>query len=254
MKNMKTKLESLIDKDRLPNHIAIIMDGNGRWAEKKNVERIRGYEEGIKSARAVARACEELGVRNLTLYVFSVQNWKRPADEVRFLMEMLKQYLLNERDSLIKNDIRLNAIGRTHELPPDVHKALTDTIKETGHCQLMNLTLALSYGGREEIIDAAKQIATDDKINIEDIDQATFSRFLYAHDLPELDLLIRTSGEMRLSNFLLWQIAYAEIYVTRTLWPDFRKRHLVKAILNYQRRERRFGLIGEQARKVRIKF
>ncbi len=246
---MKGKLESFIDKDKLPAHIAIIMDGNGRWAKNKNLDRISGHREGMKSVRAVVTAAKELGIGHVTLYAFSAQNWKRPKNEVDALMELLKHYLLNERGKLIENGIKLNAIGRLRDLPQSVSDVLGETTEMTKGGREMTLTLALSYGGREEIVDAVKKILAGDRISPESIDQSNFSQFLYTSDMPEPDLLIRTSGEMRLSNFMLWQIAYAEIYVTRTLWPNFRKRHLVKAILNYQNRERRFGLTGEQIKK-----
>lgn len=246
---MKGKLESLIDREKLPLHVAIIMDGNGRWAKNKNLDRISGHREGMKSVRAVVTAAKDLGIRYITLYAFSAQNWQRPKNEVDALMELLKHYLLKERDKLIENDIRLNAIGRLDELPQAVSDVLRETMEMTRDGREMTLTLALSYGGREEIMDAVKKIIAAGNISSEFIDHPDLSRFLYTEGMPEPDLLIRTSGEMRLSNFMLWQIAYAEIYVTRTLWPNFRKRHLVKAILNYQNRERRFGLTGEQLKK-----
>lgn len=246
---MKGKLESLVDSNNLPSHIVIIMDGNGRWAEQKNLDRISGHKEGMKSVRAVVKGAGELGVKHLTLFAFSAQNWKRPKVEVEALMELLKHFLKKEANRLVENDIRLNAIGRLWELPKDVYGILSETIERTKNCKGLILTLALSYGGREEIIDAMKEIASHGNVAPEDINQANFSKFLYTHDLPEPDLLIRTSGEIRLSNFMLWQLAYTEIYVTKTLWPNFRKRHLIKAILNYQKRERRFGLTGEQVKK-----
>ncbi len=249
---MKGKLESFIDRNKLPAHIAIIMDGNGRWAEKKNLDRISGHREGMKSVRSVVKAAKDLGIGHITLYAFSAQNWKRPRVEVNALMELLKHYLLNECDKLVENGVRLKAIGRLQDLPRDVYEVLNDAIEKTANCGEIILTLALSYGGREEIVDAVKQIISNRKIAPGEIDHSNFSRFLYTSDLPEPDLLIRTSGEMRLSNFMLWQIAYTEIYVTRTLWPNFRKRHLIKAILNYQRRERRFGLTGDQVKKREV--
>ena len=246
---MKGKLESQVDPKKLPRHVVIIMDGNGRWAEKKNLDRISGHREGMKSVRAVMKGARDLGIENITLYAFSAQNWNRPEDEVRALMELLKQYLMKEGDRLIENGVRLNAIGRLWELPADVREILDKTIQKTKHCGELTLTLALSYGGREEIVDAVKKIASNGKFSPESIDQESFSEYLYTKDLPEPDLLIRTSGEMRISNFMLWQLAYTEIYVTKTLWPNFRKRHLVKAILKYQGRERRFGLTGEQVKR-----
>jgi undecaprenyl diphosphate synthase len=246
---MRGKLELLIDRDKLPTHIAIIMDGNGRWAKKKNLDRISGHKEGMKSVRAVVKAAKDLGVDYVTLYAFSTQNWNRPKSEVSALMELLKHYLLKERGNLVKKGIRLNAIGRLEDLPRDVRDVLEDTIDMTKNFRKPTLTLALSYGGREEIIDAVRKMMADGNTSPANISETNFSNFLYTSDMPEPDLLIRTSGEMRLSNFMLWEIAYTEIYVTRTLWPSFRKRHLVKAILNYQKRERRFGLTGEQVNK-----
>lgn len=246
---MKGKLESLIDRDNLPSHIAIIMDGNGRWAKNKNLDRISGHREGMKSVRAVVTAAKDLGIGYVTLYAFSAQNWQRPKAEVDALMELLKHYLLKERAKLIENGISLNAIGRLGDLPASVSDVLRDTIEMTKNGREMTLTLALSYGGREEIVDAVNKILSAGGPSAGPIDIPGFSRLLYTEGMPEPDLLIRTSGEMRISNFMLWQAAYAEIYVTRTLWPNFRKRHLVKAILNYQSRERRFGLTGEQLRK-----
>lgn len=249
---MKGKLESQVDSKNLPRHVVIIMDGNGRWAEKKNLDRISGHREGMKSVRAVMKGARDLGIKNVTLYAFSAQNWNRPEEEVSALMELLKQYLEKEGDRLVENDVRLNAIGRLWELPEDVYDVLSKTIEKTKHCRELTLTLALSYGGREEIVDAVKKIASNGKCSPEKIDQRTFSEYLYTKDLPEPDLLIRTSGEMRISNFMLWQLAYTEIYVTKTLWPNFRKRHLIKAILNYQGRERRFGLTGNQVKKKEV--
>jgi undecaprenyl diphosphate synthase len=246
---MKGKLESTLIKSGLPEHVVIIMDGNGRWAHRKGLDRISGHREGMKSVKSVVRAARELGIKAITLYAFSAQNWKRPKSEVDALMELLKHYLVKEGDTLIEKGIRLNAIGRLWELPYDVYQTLMESMDKTSKCREMTLTLALSYGGREEIIDAVKKIISKVHISPDNLNEETFSQFLYTADLPEPDLLIRTSGEMRISNFLLWQLAYTEIYVTKTLWPDFRKRHLIKALLNYQSRERRFGLTSEQIRK-----
>ncbi|MGB7293241.1 MAG: isoprenyl transferase [Thermodesulfobacteriota bacterium] len=246
------KLESRIDKTNIPAHIAIIMDGNGRWAKRKGIDRISGHREGMKSVRSVVKAANELGIRLVTLYAFSEQNWKRPKVEVDALMELLKQYLLRERKRLVKNGIRLNAIGRLWELPKDVFLVLMETIEMTKECNSLILTLALSYGGREEIVDAVKEIISSGNIRPDDLNEQSFSNYLYTVDLPEPDLLVRTSGEFRLSNFLLWQLAYTEIYVTKTLWPDFRKKHLIKALINYQSRERRFGLTSDQTGKRKV--
>ncbi|HXG31094.1 MAG TPA: isoprenyl transferase [Thermodesulfobacteriota bacterium] len=249
---MKGKAESLIDINNIPKHVVIIMDGNGRWARRKGLDRISGHREGMKSVKAVVKAARELGIKAVTLYAFSAQNWRRPKDEVDALMELLKQYLIKEGDTLLEKEIRLNAIGRLWELPPDVHQVLMETIDKTKDCRGMTLTLALSYGGREEIVDAIKKLISNGDVSVEGLNEESFSKLLYTADLSEPDLLIRTSGEMRLSNFLLWQLAYTEIYVTKTLWPDFRKRHLVKAILNYQNRERRFGLTSDQIKKRKV--
>ena len=246
---MKGKTETYLDKSKIPQHIVIIMDGNGRWAKRKGTDRISGHKEGMKSVKAVVKAASELEIKFITLFAFSAQNWQRPKIEVDALMELLKEYLKKEGKKLAENDIKLNAIGRLSELPGDVYNVLTETINITRHCKSLTLTLALSYGGREEIVDAIREIISNGNISPHEIDEISFSKFLYTADLIEPDLLIRTSGELRLSNFLLWQLAYTEIYVTKTLWPDFRKRHLIKAIINYQKRERRFGLTSDQTGK-----
>jgi len=238
-----------IGQEKLPRHIAIIMDGNGRWAKNKALSRISGHLKGVNAVREVVTACRELGIKVLTLYAFSIENWKRPAEEVNALMGLLKEYLQKECEEMLQNNIRLNAIGRLSDLPPDVQATLQETIKQTEHCDGMILNLALSYGGRSEILHAVQGIVSDlkkDKIKPEEITVQRFSQYLWTHGLPDPDLLIRTSGEFRISNFLLWQIAYTELYVTDTLWPDFDQRELSKAIADYQSRERRFGLISEQ--------
>jgi len=236
-------------KKNVPSHIVIIMDGNGRWAKKRNLDRISGHREGMKSVRSIVKAAKDLGIKYITLYAFSVQNWKRPQSEVNALMELLKHYLIKEGDKLIENGVKLNAIGRLWELPKDVYEVLEDSINKSKSCTELTLTLALSYGGREEIVDAVRNIISKKNIMPKQVNQSTIAQNLYTSDLPEPDLMIRTSGEMRLSNFMLWQLAYTEIYVTKTLWPNFRKRHLVRAIENYQKRERRYGLTGEQVKK-----
>jgi undecaprenyl diphosphate synthase len=238
-----------IDKGKLPNHIAIIMDGNGRWAKKKLLNRISGHMKGVDAVREVVTSCRELGIKILTLYAFSIENWKRPKEEVKALMGLLKDYLLKEREDMIKNNIRLGAIGRLEDLPPDVQETLQETMRVTQHCNGLILNLALSYGSRSEILHAVQRILSDfkkRKIKPEAIDQERFSQYLWTWGLPDPDLLIRTSGEFRISNFLLWQIAYTELYVTETLWPDFDRKELLKAIADYQSRERRFGLTSEQ--------
>ncbi len=229
---------------KIPRHIAIIMDGNGRWAKRRGLPRIFGHRAGIESVRDVVRTCSELGVEYLTLYTFSSENWKRPSDEVNALMSMLKRMLNREVDDLNRRNVSIRAIGRLSRLPEDVRSELEKAIQKTKSNTGLKLYLALSYGGRAEIVDAFKKAY--DKIqrgelHIDDLNEDNFREFLYDPELPDPDLLIRTSGEMRISNFLLWQIAYSEIYITETLWPDFRKDELLKAIEDYSRRERRFG-------------
>jgi len=238
-----------LDLSKLPKHIAIIMDGNGRWARKKSLDRIHGHIKGVDAVRTVVTACREIGIQYLTLYAFSVENWKRPKDEIDALMDLLFEYLVRELEEMLENDIRLNAIGDLKTLPPRVHEKLLRTMDQTSHCKTMTLTLALSYGGRAEILQAVESIVSDlenKEITREQVTIDSFPSYLWTKGLPDPDLLIRTSGEYRISNFLLWQMAYTEIYVTETLWPDFDKEELVKAILDYQSRERRFGLTSEQ--------
>jgi undecaprenyl diphosphate synthase len=241
-------MEGLL-KERLPRHVAIIMDGNGRWARKKSLDRIRGHTKGIEAVRATVTACRELGIEFLTLYAFSMENWKRPGKEVSALMNLLRKYLRAELDEMLENNIRLRAIGDLDSLPLGAHQTLIETVEKTAHCDTMVLTLALSYSGRNEIISAIRRLMAEGKdrgIRPEQISEETLSNYLWTRDIPDPDLLIRTSGEYRISNFLLWQIAYTEIYVTETLWPDFGKEDLIKALLNYQSRQRRFGLTDEQ--------
>ncbi|UOK42798.1 MULTISPECIES: isoprenyl transferase [Flavobacterium] len=238
-----------INKDNLPKHLAIIMDGNGRWAKQKGMLRAFGHESGTKSVRAVVESCAKLGIENLTLYAFSTENWNRPKFEVEALMKLLISSLKGELKTLTKNDIRLNSIGNLDSLPTSVKKELLDVIDKTKNNKRMTLTLALSYGSREEIIRAVRNISDKVKNNIisaTDIDETIINQHLYTHDLPDVDLVIRTSGEQRISNFLLWQIAYAEFYFTDVLWPDFREKDLYDAIISYQKRERRFGKTSEQ--------
>lgn len=241
-------MEGLV-KEKLPRHLAIIMDGNGRWARQKSLTRIEGHIKGIEAVRTVATTCRELGIDFLTLYAFSIENWRRPENEVSALMDLLQKFLEGELDEMLENNIRLRAIGDIDSLPRDAHETLVDTVKKTAHCDGMVLTLALSYGGRDEIIRAFRSLVADIKnkrILPEQISEEILSNYLSTKDIPDPDLLIRTSGEYRISNFLLWQMAYTEIYVTETLWPDFGKEDLMKALLNYQSRERRFGLTSEQ--------
>jgi undecaprenyl diphosphate synthase len=234
-----------IDRDRLPQHIAVIMDGNGRWAKRRRLPRIAGHRAGIRAVRQAVEACARLGVPYLTLYAFSVENWKRPHSEVRLLMALLRQYLKKEIGELNKHNIRLAVIGRIGELPKPVQTDLRVALEKTRRNTGMRLTLALNYGARTELIDAVRALAEKLKRDgAMPIDEATFSQFLYTHDVPDPDLLIRTSGELRLSNFLLWQVAYSEIWVTDTLWPDFTQKDLFRAIIDFQKRERRYGGLG----------
>ncbi len=233
-----------IDPSKLPHHVAIIMDGNGRWAKRQGLDRIQGHKKGAESVKEVVRTAREIGIEYLTLYAFSEENWKRPRYEIEALMMLLKRYLKSELQEMLENGIRFNTIGNIHRLPQDVQKLLKETKERTSKNSDMVLTLALSYGGRQEICEAmrniAKRVAAGD-IDPSDIDVEVISGFLYTASLPDPDLLIRTSGEMRVSNFLLWQIAYTELYITPIMWPDFKKEQFIEAILEYQRRERRFG-------------
>jgi len=243
------ELLELMDKDHMPGHIAIIMDGNGRWARMRGLPRIAGHREGIKSVREIVTFCREVGIEVLTIYAFSAENWKRPELEVKALMMFLEEYLQRELKTLMDNNIRFMTIGQTDKLPGSVKKWIEKVEKKTEHNTSMILNIALSYGGRTEIVDAILRIMNDitnGAIKPENIDSKLFSNYLYTKGLPDPDLMIRTSGETRISNFLLWQIAYAELYFTKTLWPDFRRHDLLLAILDYQHRERRFGMIEEQ--------
>ena len=242
-------LKSKIHPQNLPKHIAIIMDGNGRWAQEKGLLRVFGHENGTKSVRTTVESCAELGIKNLTLYAFSTENWNRPKLEVKTLMQLLISSLKKEMNTMQKNSIRLNAIGNLDHLPARVRKELLHVIDETKNNTHMTLTLALSYGSRDELVNATRQICDKVKNNIisaENIDETLINQHLYTQNLPDVDLLIRTSGEKRISNFLLWQIAYAELYFTDVYWPDFTNKNLYKAIINYQKRERRFGKTSEQ--------
>ncbi len=241
------QLREQIDPSKLPRHIAIIMDGNGRWAKQRGKPRIEGHRAGIKSVRAVVEASAELGISALTLYAFSSENWRRPALEIRALMKLLVEYLKRELQELNENNIRLNMIGRIEALPPDVQEQLRFTVENTRGNTGLRFTLALNYGGQHEILDAVKKVLYDiheQKLLMDALTPEIFSSYLYTAHLPELDLMIRTSGEMRISNFLLWQVAYAELYITQILWPDFRKNHFYEAIIEYQHRSRRFGKIS----------
>ena len=242
-------LEKNIDKTNLPKHLAIIMYGNGRWAKQKGFLRAFGHENGTKAVRITVENCAKLGIENLTLYAFSTENWNRPKLEVDTLMKLLISSLKKELETLQKNNIRLNAIGSLETLPEKVKKELLAVIDKTKNNNRMTLTLALSYGSREELLSAVKKISLKVKNNIispDTIDESIINQHLYTHNLPDVDLVIRTSGEHRISNFLLWQIAYAEFYFTDVLWPDFKEQDLYEAIISYQKRERRFGKTSEQ--------
>jgi undecaprenyl diphosphate synthase len=231
-----------INRSSLPAHIAVIMDGNGRWARKRGLPRVAGHRSGINAVREVVEGAAELGVSVLTLYAFSVENWKRPPAEVRTLMALIKEYLSREIDNLDRNNIRFRTIGRVDGLDPSVQREINKGIERTASNTGMLFLVALNYGGRAEIVDAVNRLIAENK---GPVTEADVSRALYTSGLPDPDLLIRTSGEMRVSNFLLWQIAYSEIYVTETLWPDFRKKDLYEAIISFQKRERRYGGLVE---------
>ena len=238
-----------IDIKRLPKHIAIIMDGNGRWAKLRNKPRVFGHREGAKSVRKIVEATARLGIKNLTLYAFSTENWNRPKQEVKTLMKLLVSALKRELVLMKKNNIKLNAIGHTDKMPENVQHELQEVLDETKTNTGLVLTLALSYGARQEIQRAIKEISYKVKnniISVENVDEDIINKHLYTQNLPDVDLLIRTSGEVRISNFLLWQIAYAELYFTEELWPDFDETSLHNAITDYQLRERRFGKTSEQ--------
>jgi undecaprenyl diphosphate synthase len=237
--------------DRVPRHVAIIMDGNGRWAERRGLSRNEGHRQGLESVRAVVRAAGDLGVEVLTLYAFSLENWNRPQAEVAELMRLLDHYLDVEIEEVIAKDIRVRVIGRLDRVPPTLRKRVEAAVERTRGGRAMTLVFALSYGGRAEIVDAARRLLHEaflGNVDPEQLDEKTFAAYLYAPDLPDPDLLIRTGAESRVSNFLLWQIAYAEIFTTDVMWPDFREEHLAAAIADYAGRERRFGMTGAQVR------
>ncbi len=229
---------------KIPIHVAIIMDGNGRWASQRNLPRIAGHRAGVKSVKEVVEAARESGVKILTLYAFSTENWKRPKHEVAALFKLLENYIDTEVDSITKNNIRLSVIGRLEGLPDSVRDKLKKITEKTRHNTALTLNLALNYGARTEIVDAVRAIVNDCASKIirpEEIDEKSFSSYLYTKDMPDPDLLIRTSGEMRLSNFLLWQLSYTELYISKKLWPDFKKQDFIKAVEGYQFRQRRYG-------------
>lgn len=238
-----------IDLNRLPDHVAIIMDGNGRWARLRLRNRAFGHRQGVSSVQEVVRCCLRLGIPYLTLYAFSKENWQRPATEVRALWELLGRFLKSEFDELVGSEVRVCHLGDSQDVPPDVLNAFRHLIEQTAKFDKLILNLAINYGGRQEIVRAAGLLARDaaeGKIDPADVSAQVFSRYLFTHEIPDPDLVIRTGGEYRVSNFLLWQIAYSELYITDTLWPDFREPHFLKAIAEYQGRERRFGKTGEQ--------
>ena len=246
---MKPDLLDNIDKTNIPKHIAIIMDGNGRWAKSKGQERTFGHRNAISAVRNAIAACTKADVEYLTLYTFSTENWKRPEDEVTTLMTLLSESVIKESDELMSKEIRMHVIGEIDKLPELVQEQLMNIVEITKNNSKTNLVLALSYGSQREILNAVKKIAQDvkqEKINVEDIDEKVFENHLYTKDFPPVDLLIRTSGEVRISNFLLWQIAYAELQFLEIYWPDFTEEDLFQCILNYQNKERRFGKTSEQ--------
>ena len=238
-----------IDKERLPQHVAIIMDGNGRWAKEKGKLRVFGHQNGVVSVRDTVEGAVELGIKHLTLYAFSTENWNRPKLEVMALMELLVSTINKETKTLMKNGVRLNAIGNLQSLPEKCYRQLTETIQKTSQNKACTLTLALSYSSRWEITEAAKKLAIsvrDGLVNADEITEDTFASYLSTANLPDPELMIRTSGEHRISNYLLWQLAYAELYFTSKLWPDFRREDLFEAVIDFQKRERRFGMTSEQ--------
>jgi undecaprenyl diphosphate synthase len=238
-----------VDLNKLPRHVAIIMDGNGRWAKKRLLNRIAGHREGANAVRAVVRCCRKLNIPYLTLYAFSKENWQRPAAEIKALWQLLRQFLKSETQELLDNGIRLNHLGDLDAIPFDVIQELQQAMVRTADCNNLCLSLAINYGGRDELVRAAQLFAADvqrGRYVPADLTQELFASYLFTCSLPEPDLLIRTSGESRISNFLLWQLAYTEIYITDVLWPDFREEEFMEALLDYQRRERRFGRISEQ--------
>ncbi len=246
MPTRKSAVEELKRRGNLPRHIAIIMDGNGRWAQRRGVPRLMGHRAGREAVREVVKGCVELGVEVVTLYTFSTENWNRPTREVKALMGILRQTLRSERRELREQNVRLQIIGRRQDLPVEVQEVLAETVEFLRPCTGLKLVLALSYSGRAELVDAVRDMLLEERrrpFDLDRLDEHTLDRHLYTAGLPDPDLLIRTSGEMRISNFLLWQLAYTEMWVTETLWPDFRRRHLYQAIAAYQSRERRFGRV-----------
>lgn len=235
------KLLESLDLAKLPRHIAVIMDGNGRWAKCRNLPREEGHKAGAESVQEVVETCARLGIEYLTLYAFSKENWKRPKAEITMLWKLLENYLKKEHKVLVKNQLCLKVIGQRDDLPPTVRRELRRVENLTKDFKRMTIVLALNYGGRAEIVEAVKKLCKDNSSDVESLDEKKFANYLFTADIPDPDLLIRTSGEMRISNFLLWQIAYSEIWITQEYWPDFRKKTLLKALVDFQKRERRFG-------------
>ena len=253
LSSIDSPLLEKLDLAQIPQHIAIIMDGNGRWAKKNSLPRIQGHWEGVKTVDRVVTLCRKLGIAALTLYSFSDENWNRPPTEINTLMKILDHYLNEELERMKNENIRFNTIGQLEELPAEIQKLIAHTKHYTKDCDGMTLTLALSYGGRQEILNAVRQIADkirSGELRVEDINYSVFENCLHTNSLPDLDLLVRTSGEMRISNFLLYQIAYTELHYTRVLWPEFKEEDLLHAIIDFQGRERRFGMTQEQIIKA----
>jgi|TARA_B100000809_G_scaffold187946_1_gene186276 undecaprenyl diphosphate synthase len=253
LSSISSPLLEKLDLTQMPRHIAVIMDGNGRWAKKKLLPRIQGHWEGVKTVDRIVSLCRKLDIEALTLYSFSDENWNRPPVEINTLMKILDHYLNKELERMKNENIRFHTIGQVEELPLEIQKLLAHAKNYTSDCDGMTLTLALSYGGRQEILKSVQQIANKvrtGELRVEDIDYSVFESFLQTNSLPELDLLIRTSGEMRISNFLLYQIAYTELHYTKVLWPEFKEEDLFRAIIDFQKRERRFGMTQEQIIKA----
>jgi undecaprenyl diphosphate synthase len=235
------KLAEQLDFSRIPRHVAVIMDGNGRWAKQRNLPRIEGHRAGAKAVQEIIESCARLGVKIVTLFAFSKENWKRPKNEINRLWKLLEQYLKREGKVLIENRFRLKVVGQKEDIPPAVRRELDRVEELTKDNERLTILLALNYGGRAEIVDAVKRIMRERDVDPESLNEEKFSRYLYTSDWPDPDLLIRTSGEFRISNFLLWQIAYSEIWITPEFWPDFRRKQFLQALVDYQKRERRFG-------------
>ena len=253
LSSISSPLLEKLDLTQMPRHIAVIMDGNGRWAKKKLLPRIQGHWEGVKTVDRIVSLCRKLDIEALTLYSFSDENWNRPPVEINTLMKILDHYLNKELERMKNENIRFHTIGQVEELPLEIQKLLAHAKNYTSDCDGMTLTLALSYGGRQEILKSVQQIASKvrtGELRVEDIDYSVFESFLQTNSLPEPDLLIRTSGEMRISNFLLYQIAYTELHYTKVLWPEFKEEDLFRAIIDFQKRERRFGMTQEQIIKA----